>query len=345
MYNGDMSDYIDSKYINLLSPQLENFKNKGNGVYNCRCPYCGDSQTNKSKARGYIFPKEGSFIYKCHNCGRGASLNNFIKEVNPQLHKEYAMERFSNGKSKRPVSKGRTGTIKRFVKRPSYLKTPLGKLKKISQLAVDHPARKYVQKRQIPADKHFKLFYAPKFYAFAEQFGYKFDIKGDEPRLIIPFINKNGELMGFQGRAFGKTSLRYITIKVDEDAPKIFGLDGIDRSKPVHIVEGPIDSMFLENCVAMGGADLTDASLNYIGTKDLVFVMDNEPRSKEIINRIEKIIDMGYNVSLFPESISQKDINDMVLAGLDPIEIQVLISKNTVSGLAAKAKLSEWRKV
>ena len=340
-----MSDYIDKKYIHLLSPQLEQFKDKGNDVYNCRCPYCGDSQTNKSKARGYLFPKEGSMIYKCHNCGRGASLNNFIKEVNPQLHKEYSFERFSDGKARRPVSTGRTTTIKKFQKRPSYLKTPLGKLKKISQLGIDHPARKYVLKRQIPSDQHFKLFYAPKFYAFAEQFGYKFETEKDEPRLIIPFVNKNGELMGFQGRAFGKSSLRYITIKVDENAPKIFGLDTINRSKPVYIVEGPIDSMFLENCVAMGGADLTEASLNYIGSKDLVFVMDNEPRNKEIIKRIEKIIDMGYNISLFPESISHKDINDMVLGGLDPIEIQVIISKNTVSGLAAKAKLSEWRKV
>jgi DNA primase len=309
-----------------------------------RCVYCGDSQSNKSKARGYLFPKEGKVIYKCHNCGKGASLNNFIKEINPQLHKEYSLERFSDGKSKRSLSTGKTKSIKRFSNRPRYLKTPLGKLKKISQLALDHPARKYVEKRLIPTDKHFKLFYAPKFYAFAEQFGYKFDIKGDEPRLIIPFINGNGELMGFQGRAFGKTSLRYITIKVDEDAPKIFGIDSIDRSKPVYVVEGPIDSMFLDNCVAMGGADLTEASLKYVGTKDLVFVFDNEPRNKEILSRIEKIIDMGYNISLFPESIEQKDINDMVLSGIDPVELQVLISRNTVSGLAAKAKLSEWRK-
>ena len=167
-----------------------------------------------------------------------------------------------------------------------------------------------------------------------------YEIEKDEPRLIIPFVNKNGELMGFQGRAFGKTSLRYITIKVDENAPKIFGLDSLQRNKPVYVVEGPIDSMFLDNCIAMGGADLTQASLDYVGTKDLVFVFDNEPRNKEILSRIEKIIDMGYNISLFPESISQKDINDMVLGGIDPIELQVIISKNTVSGLSAKAKLS-----
>jgi predicted RNA-binding Zn-ribbon protein involved in translation (DUF1610 family) len=338
-------DYIDAKYINLLSSQLEQFKRKTDTLYNFRCPVCGDSESNKTKARGYIFEKENKPIYKCHNCGHGSSLNNLLKLVNPQLQREYSMEKFAGKKSANTTPK--TDTHLKFQKRPDYLKTPLSKLKKVSQLDAGHPVKQYVVGRKIPANMHYKLFYAPKFFEFAKQFApSKFNnaVK-DEPRLIIPFINANKELMGFQGRAFGKTSLRYITVKVDEDAPKIFGLDSIDRTKPVYVVEGPIDSMFLDNAVAMGGADLTDSSLNYIGTKDLVFVFDNEPRNKEILSRIEKIIDMGYNISLFPEYVKQKDINDMVLAGMDPEEIQVIISSNTFNGLAAKAKLSEWRKV
>lgn len=341
-----MSDYIDIKYINLLSPQLEQFKNKGNGVYNFRCPYCGDSQTNKAKARGYIFNKENSLIYKCHNCGQGASLNNLLKHTNPLLQKQYALEKF--GKQER--RKGTTPTTKtslRFQKRPEYMKTPLGKLKKVSQLDTHHPVAQYVNSRKIPARVHYKLFYAPKFYAFAKQFSPdKFqDMDKDEPRLIIPFINSEKQLIAFQGRAFGKTSLRYITVKIDQGAPKIFGLDTIDRTKPVYVVEGPIDSMFLDNAVAMAGADLTVDALSALGTKDLVFVFDNEPRNKDILQRIEKVIDMGYNISVFPDYIKEKDINDMVLAGRDPEEIQAIISSNTYSGLAAKAKLCEWRKV
>jgi hypothetical protein len=344
MYNEYMSDYIDAKYINLLSVSLENFKDKGNGVYNFRCPYCGDSQSNKSKARGYIYQKENNPIYKCHNCGKGTNLNNLLKEVNPNLQKEYALEKFSGGHRTTPETTYQKTDLK-FKKRPQYLKTPLGKLKKVSQLTPDHPVKQYVLKRKIPANQHFKLFYAPKFYEFAQQFGYSFDVDKDEPRLIIPFINANGELLGFQGRSFKKTGLRYITIKVDEDAPKIFGLDNIDRSKTVHIVEGPIDSMFLDNAVAMGGADMTSGSLNLIGADNVTFVFDNEPRNLEILKRIEKVIDLGYNISLFPDSIVQKDINDMVIAGMDPDEIQAIISSNTFKGLAAKAKLSEWRKV
>jgi transcription elongation factor Elf1 len=339
-------DYIDSKYINILSPQLEQFKDKGNGVYNFRCPYCGDSQTNKTKARGYIFQKEGKPIYKCHNCGQGSSLQNLVKHVNPQLYKEYTLERFAGGE-KPKENTGSTKTSLRFKKRPQYLKTPLGKLKKVSQLDVAHPVKKYVESRKIPKRFHYKLFYAPKFNAFAHQFAPdKFDVLDkDEPRLILPFLNRNNELMGFQGRAFGKTSLRYITVKIDEDAPKIFGLDAIDRSKTVYIVEGPIDSMFLDNAVAMAGADVSSDSLRLLGANDVVFVFDNEPRSKEIVKRIEKMIDMGYNISLFPDYVEEKDINDMILAGRDVEEIQAIISNNTFAGLSAKAKLSEWKKV
>ena len=340
-----MSDYIDTKYIQLLSASLENFKDKGTNTYNFRCPYCGDSQTNKSKARGYIFDKEGKPIYKCHNCGKGATLNNLIKHVNPLLAKEYALERF--GKQERRITKSpKTATSLRFQKRPQYLKTPLGKLKKVSQLPIDHPVRGYVNKRGIPKGVHWKLFYAPKFYEFAKQFSPdKFtDFDKDEPRLIIPFIDHNQQLVAFQGRSFKKTGLRYITVKIDEDAPKIFGLDTVDHSKTVYVVEGPIDSMFLNNAVAMAGSDLSVDAFKSIGTNDLVFVFDNEPRNKEILNRIDKIIDLGYSISLFPDYVKEKDINDMVLAGRDPEEIQAIISSNTYQGLKAKAKLSEWRK-
>ena len=339
-------DYIDSKYINLVSASLEQFKDKGNGLYNFRCPYCGDSETNKTKARGYIFQKEGSPIYKCHNCGQGANLNNLLKFLNPSLHKEYALERFGKNDRRKPLSP-QTKPSLRFQRTPEYIKTPLGKLKKVSQLPAIHPVRKYVNSRKIPTDKHYKLFYAPRFYEFAKNFdSNKFNnIKKDEPRLIIPFIDRENKLVAFQGRAFGKTSLRYITIKVNENAPKIFGLDTIDRSKTVYVVEGPIDSMFIDNAVAMGGADLTNDALNALGTDDLVFVFDNEPRNKDILKRIDKVIDMGYNIALFPDYVKEKDINDMVISGRDPEEIQAIISNNTYNGLQAKAKLSEWRKV
>mgnify|MGYP002639589400 FL=1 len=338
-------DYIDTKYLNLLSSQLEQFKRKNDTLWNFRCVYCGDSQTNKNKARGYVFQIEGNYIFKCHNCGQGASLPNLIKHVNPQLHKQYVLEKFSDKKPKETT--GKTKTEFRFKKKPAYQKTALKDLKKISQLRPDHKARLWVEKRLIPNSKHYKLYYAPKFYEFAQKFApdkYP-NIKKDEPRLIIPFVDANGELIAFQGRAFGKSDLRYITVKVNPEAPKIFGLDTIDRTKTVYVVEGPIDSLFVENACAMAGSGISNESLGKLGTEDIVFIFDNEPRNKEIVSLIEKRITAGYAVVIFPDYIEEKDINDMVLGGRDIEEIQSIISNNVFKGLNAKMRLSEWRKI
>ena len=338
-----MSDYIDTKYLNLLSAQLDKFKRKDDYTYNFRCPYCGDSQKNKTKARGYIFRREGEFIYKCHNCGQGASLQNLIKFINPELHRQFVMEKFTN-KSRVTRTPAKTKTDLRLQRRPDYLKnSPIKNLKKVSQLPAEHPVRKYINARKIPAKQHYRLFYAPKFYKFCNEcVPNKFNLEEikDEPRLVIPFIDAHGKLIGFQGRAFGKSQPKYITIMMDEDAPKIFGLDQIDWSKPIIIVEGPIDSMFLDNAIAMAGAD--SARFN---ADNSVYCYDNEPRSKEIVRRMERVIDNGYPVVIFPNTIKEKDINDMILGGREAEEIQAIISNNTFQGLMAKAKLSEWRKI
>lgn len=334
-----MSNYIDLKYLNLLSSQLLKFKRKNDNLWNFRCPFCGDSQKDANKARGYVFPKEGDFIFKCHNCGHGTSLGNLIKEVDFTMYQEYVTERFVN-KGKRTTPK--KPNIKR-VRKKKYLKdTPLTRLKKMSQLKPDHPARQYLDKRKIPSSVHYKLFYAPKFFEWVNTIiPNKFpSVHRDEPRLVIPFIDEYENLIGLQGRAFGKSLPKYITIMLDEDAPKIYGLDTIDWKKPVYIVEGPIDSLFLDNAIAMAGADTARFE-----KENIVYCYDNEPRSKEIVRRMEKAIDDGSSIVIFPNSIKEKDINDMVLAGRDPVEIQRVISNNTFNGLSAKAKLSEWRKV
>lgn len=337
-----MSNYIDAKYLNLVSVQLRNFKRKNDNLWNFSCPFCGDSQHDKTKARGYVFQKENSLIFKCHNCGRGASLANLIKQVNPELHKEYVTERFLEGGERKVEPQPYKKIDIRRMRKPNYVKdTPLSKIKKISQLKWDHPAKVYINKRKIPPKMHGELFYAPKFYKWVNEcIPDKFpNIIKDEPRLIIPFIDERNNLIGFQGRAFGKSKAKYITIMLDEEAPKIYGLNRVNWRKPVTVVEGPIDSMFLYNAVAMAGADVARLDA------EMIYCYDNEPRSKEIIARMEKTIDAGFSIVIYPNGIKEKDINDMILAGKDPEEIQAIISSNTFKGLSAKAKLSEWRKV
>ena len=146
-------------------------------------------------------------------------------------------------------------------------------------------------------------------------------------------------LIGFQGRSLGPNSVKYITVMIKDDAPKIYGLDKIDCQKPIFVIEGPFDATLVENSVAMCGSDL---DLRSFGWSDYIYVYDNEPRNREIVNRIAKTIDRGDKVVIWPTSIVEKDINDMVLSGQN---IMNVLESNTYSGLKAKIKFNNWKRI
>jgi len=339
---------IDLKYAGILSTRVERFSLKSNNPYraNLRCPICGDSQKSKAKARGWILEKDNSALYYCHNCGASLSLRNFLKSIDHNLYNEYVVDiALEKGLKKKEEPKLKPlDTL--VTKQPSFKKkgSPLKSIKKISALQFDHPVRKYIAKRAIPTKTHYKLYYAPKFNAWTNSLiADKMPTNRDEPRLVLPFIDKKGEVFGYQGRAFSKDSIRYITIMLDENKPKIFGLDTVDFNKTYYVVEGPIDSLFVDNCVAMAGADGNGSGLE--NTENAVFVFDNEPRNRDIVRRMEKCLDAGYKVCIWPEHIEQKDINDMVLAGVDSAKLKMIIDVNTYSGLEGKLRMSFWKKV
>ena len=327
--------YVDTKYLNLISPMLPLFKKKGDNLWNFRCPYCGDSQKSRTKARGFVFRKKNDLFYKCHNCGVGASLGNLIKYVDSKTYEDYILERYRKGietkSSPQPEFK---------FDAPVFKKDVFKSLQSISQLASTHPARRLVGERKLSEYSH-DLFLCPSFFKFTNTLvPNKFpSLCGDHPRLMIPFRNEGGEIFAYQGRAFGSETPKYITIKLDEDADKIFGLDRIDKSKPILVVEGPLDSLFLDNCIAMAGADFN----NFEG--DLIIIFDNEPRNKEICKQIEKAISQGKNVVIWPDTVKEKDINDMILAGYSKKDIQQIITDNTFQTASASLRFAEWRKI
>ena len=327
--------YIDVEYIQLVSSRLVLFTRKKADLYNFRCPYCGDSQKRKNKARGYLFKVKNDFVYKCHNCGVGRTFSNFLKDQDTHLHDRYVMEKFKNGRT----GKGTTVPNPKFeFKEPKFVKRDTD-LQKISDLNISHPARIYLEKRGIKDLSYF--YYCPKFKAWTNGKKKIFDnLKQDSERIIIPFKDREGNLFGYQGRSLApKAKLRYITIMLDEGQPKIFGLDKVNNNKPIHIVEGPFDSTFLENSVAMAGSD---ADVRTLGWSNYIWVFDNEPRNREIVNRISKVIDRGDQVVIWPSKIIEKDINDMHLAGHD---VQSLVDCNAYQGLEATLKLNDWKKV
>ena len=330
--------FIDVKYIQLVSSRLVLFSRKKADLYNFRCPYCGDSQKRRNKARGYLFKIKNDFVFKCHNCGMGRTLANFLKDQDTFLHDQYVMEQLQDGKTGKgttvPNPKFNFQEPKFFSKREKSVD-----LEKISDLNISHPAREYLEQRGIKDLDYF--YYCPKFKAWTNEQKKMFDnLKQDSPRIIIPFRDKEGNLFGYQGRSLApKAKLRYITIMLDEEQPKIFGLDRVKENETVYIVEGPFDSIFLKNSVAMAGSDADVRSYNW---NNYVWIFDNEPRNKEIVARIDKTIQRGDKVVIWPKKIQQKDINDMVLAGHN---VQDIVDSNVYSGLEATLKFNDWKKV
>ena len=321
-------DHVDSKFIGFVSSKLQKFKRVKPDLYNFRCPICGDSKKNKSKTRGYIYAVKANTNFKCHNCGASMSLNNFLKQVDPAVHKQYVMEKFKEGH-----------TGRNFVVDEPIMKFEAPKFKKKLKLpkASEHPRPAgYLTARQLDPSK---FYYTEKFKEFVNSLKPTFDdIKHDEERIIIPlYYEKN--LIGLQGRSIKPNPVKYITVMLDDDAPKLYGLDDVDKTKKVFITEGPFDSTFIRNSIAMCGAD---ADVSKWGISNPVWIYDNEPRNREITNRISKTIDAGYSVVIWPESIDDKDINDMVMSGLD---VQSVIELNTYSGLEAKLKFTTWKKI
>jgi hypothetical protein len=323
-------DLIDDKYINLLSSRLQKFSKKGPNLYNCRCIICGDSKRNKSKARGYFYSVKNNTNYKCHNCGVNISLNNFLKQIDPNLHQEYCLDKYSSGFT----GKNFTAETPKFeFKKPTF-KTKIN-LPKASE---NEESKKYLENRKLDPTK---FYYAQKFKQWTNGIVKVFNessLKYDEPRIIIP-LYYNKDLIGFQGRALGSNNIKYITVMIDDDAPKIYGLDEIEKNKPIYITEGPFDSTFIHNAIALCGAD---GDVSKWGIDDAVWIYDNEPRNSEILSRISRVIEMGEKVVIWPSSISEKDINDMVMSGLD---VQSVVESSTYSGLEAKLKFNEWKKV
>jgi len=321
-------DLVDSKYIGIISSRLLKFKRVKPNLYNFRCPICGDSQKHLNKARGYLYGMKADVNFRCHNCGASMTFSNFLKTMDPVIHKQYVFEKFKDNKTGR-------GTV---VEEPKFnFEAPQFKPKLDLPKASTNPiAKKYLENRKLNPDK---FYYTDKFKAWSNSQKRTFDsVNYDEPRIIIPLFYKK-TMVGFQGRSLGPSKVKYITVMINDDAPKIYGLDQVRGGTPVYITEGPFDSTFLLNSIAMCGAD---GDVGKWGISTPVWVYDNEPRSKEITTRISNTIDRGESVVIWPSNIHEKDINDMVLAGHN---VQELVESNVYNGLKAKLQFNTWKRI
>ena len=358
-----MSIYIERKFLGFVSSKLEQFKQKNTDLYNFRCPYCGDSQKNKLKARGYVYRKSNDYFFICHNCGKSTTFAKFLEYIDGTTYKQYILERYSTGETgygsniKKPDFEQHKGNA--HARFQSSLNNSRGdsaeseKLERtwrafahysINNLPEEHYARAYIKNRKIPANFWNEILFVPKFKDFLDD---KFpehskDEVPNDDRVVLLYTNEKGEITNIAGRALSDTKIRYVTVKVS-DEKKVFGLHRVQKENRIYIVEGQFDSFFLPNSVASGDSNLGGVAAIF-PELDTVLVYDNEPRNRDIVKQIEKSIDKGYRVCLFPESVKGKDVNDMIQDGLTSEEITSIIDSNTVNGLEAKLKFTHWKR-
>ena len=329
-----MSTYLDRKYINLISGSLEKFKWKKINLANCRCPMCGDSEENKNKARGYFFNSKDSYFYKCHNCGVSYNVYKFLELISPALFKQYCLEKFTE-KNHKPIE------VDELPKKVDT--TPLSshcQYERIDGLLSTHKAIKFLESRKIPKSQWNRFGYTKHFAEFAQSLNSDYNLIDDD-RIIIPIYDEHNQMIGAQGRAFGNNKPKYITLKKSEDIKLTYGLNIINKSAPIFVVEGPIDSMFLGNSIACLGVGNFLEVREKFQNQDLIFVVDNEPRNKAVVEVMNKLIENKEKVCIFPDFVKEKDINDMVLNGIDVSDI---ISKHTFGGASAMLAFNSWRK-
>lgn len=330
-------NYLEIKYISFLSPQLRNFKKISENKFNFSCPLCGDSKRNPRKARGDIYDHEGKTFFHCHKCGKSRPFELFLKEIDNTLFYEYLKEKLYNPKKEKVEISQKTTTPPVFYDIETFKD-----LKSIDDLFDQDICKQYVVNRKIPEEYYNLLFRCDKFYAFTNTLipgKFVKNLPYDGPRLVIPLFDENKKLIGYSGRSLeANPVLRYINIYLREDKPKLYGLDRWNKSNKTYIVEGPLDSLFLKNCMATMGADMVSV-LKDLNKEQFVLVYDNEPRSKTTKAKIKKAIDHGYSVCIWPKNIEQKDINEMILSGMTEKDIQNIIKDNTFQGLSAGLQL------
>lgn len=348
-----MSGYLDNKYVRLVGQKLDCFHQVDQTTYNARCPICGDSKKSETKSRLYLFTKNNRVHVYCHNCGYSGSLESFLRQVDTSLYQQYKFESIRENRLNKSIIEQHNDSDALAMLRSSRTITgadcqsPLTNAKRIDQLDENHHAVVYVASRKIPRDKWHLLYYVDDFKQFVNtvipnKFQTQYTTSINKPRLIIPYFDRSGKCFGFQGRALDPNDhIRYITIKIDESIDPIYGLERVDFAKRIYCCEGPIDSLFLPNCLAVSGSHYQSSIIRDLKSR-IVIVPDNERRNKQVTDSIEKLIDDGFSVCLWPQSIDFKDINEGINNGYTVDDVVNIINDNIVSGLTGKVKFKLW---
>lgn len=349
--------FIDIKYIRLASVYLQGFKDVGRDTYIFRCPICGDSKKSASKKRGYLYATNDGAFFKCYNGCAPRSLYSFLAHLNIDLARQYATESF--GASAKPKDDEpefdkdlfKTGRKSALAEEPAKVRRPkrktiLDTMLKLEDLPHDHPCREYVRSRFLPEDV--ELYFAPHLNETLSTIeAYKDRLfTTDYKALVFPFRGVDGTLNYLQARLlFNTDNRRFCTMEIEEDAPKFWGLDLVDFTKPVYLFEGPIDAMMIDNGVAFAGGNLRHGAkyLEAFCQAGLILVYDRDFVSNDqiFLDLLKSVKRDGRSIVIYDKEFATfKDVNDARKAGWSREKILQYLQKNTFTGLKAELKLA-----
>lgn len=324
----------EEEFILDASVYLRNFKKIGS-KYQCSCNLCGDSKKDPKKARGSIYMYQGDWFFNCYNCGKSLIFYKWLQTINEELYKKYLSANFSKRNRKRKYrhkpKQDEPFTVTDDILRP------------LTFITEAPEAYQYLKDRMLPENMILKFYYTANFKRYVN-----FYITPDkysnteypDPRVVLPFYDAKKRFLGIQGRSLRKDAkLKYLSIKTAPERIQFkWGMDRIDFSKSVFVLEGPIDAMFIDNAVGFASANLYTVR----GLTNPILVYDNEPYNTQIVDQIEKSIDKGFDVVIWDKKNPYKDVNEMLLNGMQ-INVESL-KKMSISNLQAKLKFNEWKK-
>jgi len=299
----DFDEIALERQVRLILSSLENVT-ESYDYYNFRCHICGDSQKSKSKKRGYILKNKTPWMYYCHNCYYKKPVIFWMKEFFPSYYKDYFKEVLGRNDNKKkrdlPNIKARR-TRKRSTEQDQtkffvHIKsgvTPL--FAKAIRFCID---------RNIPEDVWSKWYVAT-----GEMY---------RNRLIIPFYDDKGKIYYYQGRSlYDYMTPKYLSRAGNYNS--IYNYYLVDREKPVTVLEGPIDSIFVENSVAVTGVKIYDDNLKIFKQKR--FLIDYDCETFDTKKKTIELLTKGEYVFCWKKFMktynlpkrSKWDINDVLL--------------------------------
>lgn len=302
---------------------------KYQNVFNAECPVCKEGKSAGRSRRLFYFPHKGYLF--CHNCSKSWRPFEWVREVTtlsiPEILKRNSEKSGEVYQSIQKYTKIPVETDKlvipdlpeNSIDLTDFTQTEFYKDNKFVKLALEYCR----SRRLLTATNSCKKFYI------------SLEDRVHKNRLVIPFYGDNNKIICYQTRALtSKQFPKYLT-KFGEK--ELFGLNNIDASIPyVFVFEGPIDSMFVKNGIAMASLAPTEKQLqqlnNLIGFEP-IFVFDNDKNNKQTAKKIEKYIKDKKKIFIWPKEFSKfKDFNE-ICCNLELDEIPwKFVQKNTAVG-------------